>query len=208
VVGVAEDMTFGDLRNDEHLQLYLPATQERVTGSVLVRAAGDPRALAEPLRRELQRLLPGMGYASVRPLATVLDPVVRQWRLGATMFTIFGALALVLAAVGLYGVMAYDVAQRTRELGVRVALGAQATDIRRLVLWQGVRIAAAGAALGAALAFVAVRFIESLLFRVPARDPAAFGGAALTILVVAVVASLVPARRATRVDPVVALRAE
>jgi len=208
VVGIAEDMTFGDIKGGESLQLYLPATQERTNGGIVVRSAGDPRALAEPLRRELQRMLPGMGYARVRPLATVLDPVLRQWRLGATMFTIFGALALVLAAVGLYGVIAYDVAQRTREMGVRVALGAQSADIRRLVLGAGLRIALIGAALGAGLAFVATRFIESLLFHVPARDPLAFGGAALTVLLVAVLATLIPARRATRVDPVVALRAE
>ena len=208
VVGIAEDVVFGDIKGgDDNLQLYLPATQSRM-GGIVVRAAGDPRALAEPLRREVQRLLPGMGYAHVKLLTTVLDPVVRQWRLGATMFSIFGVLALVLAAVGLYGVIAYDVAQRMREMGVRVALGAQAADIRRLVLWQGVRVTAVGVALGLGVAFVTVRYVETLLFNTSARDPLAFGGAAAVILAVAVLATLIPARRATRVDPVVALRAE
>jgi putative ABC transport system permease protein len=210
VVGIAEDVMFGDLRTDEYnLQLYLPASQEpRTSGSMVVRVSGDPRTMVVPLHRELQRLLPGMGYAQVRPLSFVLDPVVRQWRLGATMFTIFGVLALVLAAVGLYGVIAYDVAQRMREMGVRVALGAQAADIRRLVLWQGVRVTAAGVALGVVVAFVTVKYVEKLLFATSARDPLAFGGATVVILVVAVLATLIPARRATKVDPVVALRTE
>ena len=141
-------------------------------------------------------------------MSSVLDPVVRQWRLGATMFTIFGSLALLLAAVGLYGVIAYDVAQRMREMGVRVALGAQSADIRRLVLWQGIRVTVVGVTLGGIVAFVAVRYVEKLLFDTPAHDPLAFGAAIGTILVVAVFASLIPARRATRVDPVVALRTE
>ena len=208
VVGIAENMKFGDLGDDESMQMYVPATQSRTTGAIIVRTAGDPRAIAEPLRREVQQLLPGLGYASVRPLTSVLDPVVRQWRLGATMFSIFGALALLLAAVGLYGVIAYDVAQRMREMGVRVALGAQAADIRRLVLWQGIRVTALGVALGVIVAFVTVRYVEKLLFDTPAHDPVAFGASVGTILAVAVLASLIPARRATRVDPVVALRSE
>ena len=208
VVGIAENMKFGDLGDDESMQVYLPASQSRTTGGIVVRTPGDPRAIAQPLRRDVQPLLPGMGYASVKPLASVLDSVVRQWRLGATMFTIFGALALLLAAVGLYGVIAYDVAQRMREMGVRVALGAQAADIRRLVLWQGIRVTALGVTLGAIVAFATVRYVEKLLFDTPAHDPVAFGAAVGTILLVAVVASLIPARRATRVDPVVALRTE
>ena len=142
------------------------------------------------------------------PLGQVLDSVTRQWRLGATMFTVFGFIALVLAAVGLYGVIAYDIAQRMREMGVRVALGAQASDIRRLVLWQGMRVAAIGTALGVVAAFVTAKYVADLLFHTSAYDPIAFVGAAATILVVSVLATLIPARRATRVDPVVALRSE
>ena len=208
VVGIAEDIKFGDLGDDESMQMYVPATQSSVAGGILVRTAGEPPAMTEALRREVQQLLPGLGYASVRPLTSVLDPVVRQWRLGATMFTIFGVLALLLAAVGLYGVIAYDVAQRMREMGVRVALGAQSADIRRLVLWQAIRVTALGVALGVIVAFVTVRYVEKLLFDTRAHDPLAFGVAIATILVVAVLASLIPARRATRVDPVVALRTE
>jgi putative ABC transport system permease protein len=208
VVGIAEDLVFGDLEHDDHLQLYVPASQERTGGRIVARPSGDARLLAEPLRREIQRMLPGMGYVQVRPLTFVLDTVMRQWRLGATMFTIFGSLAVLLAAVGLYGVIAYDVAQRTREMGVRVALGAQSADIRRLVLWQGIRVTAVGVTLGVVAAFLTVRYVEKLLFDTPARDPIAFGGAVATILLVAVLATLIPARRATKVDPVVALRTE
>jgi predicted permease len=208
VVGIAEDMTFGNIKGDDSMQLYLPASQERSGGSIIARAAGDPRTQAEPLRRQIQLLLPGMGYATVRPISHVLDSVTRQWRLGATMFTIFGLIALVLAAVGLYGVIAYDIAQRMREMGVRVALGAQARDIRRLVVWQGVRVALAGAALGMVGAAFAAKYVAELLFHTSAYDPLAFVGAATTILVVALLATLIPARRATRVDPVVALRSE
>jgi predicted permease len=208
VVGIAEDMTFGDIKGDESMQLYLPASQERSSDRIIARTVGDPRLIMESVRREMQTLLPGMGFARVQLLGSVLDSVTRQWRLGATMFTIFGVLALILAAVGLYGVIAYDIAQRMREMGIRVALGAQATDIRRLVLWQGMRVAVIGAALGTAIAFVTVKYVESLLFHTQARDPVAFGVAFGTILVVAVLATLIPARRATRVDPVVALRSE
>ena len=209
VVGIAENMTFGDLGNDETLQLYLPSSQEVVGGGwMIARVAGDPRVQAEPLRRQVQQLLPGMGYARVQPIAQVLDPVTRQWRLGATMFTVFGGIALLLAGVGLYGVIAYDIAQRMREMGVRVALGAQSRDIRRLVVWQGLRVAAAGAALGVGIAAVAAKYVADLLFRTSAYDPVAFGGAVGVILAVALVATLVPARRAMRVDPVVALRSE
>ena len=209
VVGIAEDVAFGDLKDDQTLQLYVPSGQiGAITARFIIRTSGDERAAAEPIRREVQVMLPGTGYANIRSLATVLDPAMRQWRLGATMFTVFGLLALVLAAVGLYAVIAYDIAQRMREMGVRVALGAQSGDIRRLVLWQGVRVAAIGAALGAAIALFATRYVESLLFETSARDPIAFASAIGTILVVAILAAVLPARRATRVDPVVALRAE
>jgi len=208
IVGIAEDVKFGDLGDDESMQIYVPATQNRAVGGIIVRAARDPRALAEPLRREIQQMLPGYGYASVKPLTAVLDPVVRQWRLGATMFTIFGALALLLAAVGLYGVIAYDVAQRMREMGVRVALGARAGSVLRLVVGEGVRVAAAGVGLGVVVALAAARWVGPLLFDTRPYDPAVVGGVALALLAVAAAACFVPAWRATRVPPASVLRAE
>jgi ABC-type antimicrobial peptide transport system permease subunit len=124
------------------------------------------------------------------------------------MFAAFGALALVLAAIGLYSVIAYNVAQRTHELGVRVALGAQARDLIRLVVTDGLRVALVGIVIGAAVAFWAGKWVASLLFSVSPRDPAVFVVVALSLIAVAVVASWVPAMRASRVDPNVALRSD
>jgi ABC-type antimicrobial peptide transport system permease subunit len=124
------------------------------------------------------------------------------------MFSLFGALALLVASVGLYSVIAYSVAQRTHELGVRIALGAETRDVLRLVVGEGTRVAAAGITLGVAAALLAGRFVTSLLYDVSAKDPLTFAVVIAALLLVAVVASLVPARRAARVDPNVALRAD
>jgi len=124
------------------------------------------------------------------------------------MFTVFGGLGLLLAAVGLYAVMAYNTTQRTHELGVRIALGAQTGDVLRLVVGGGLRVAVVGVAIGAGVALVAGRFIAPLLFEISPKDPTVFAAVAFTLLITATVASLVPAWRATRVDPNVALRTE
>jgi putative ABC transport system permease protein len=124
------------------------------------------------------------------------------------MFTLFGGLALLVAAIGLYGVIAYSVTQRLHEMGVRVALGAKTADVLRLVVGEGVRVALIGIVLGAAGAFAAGKLIASLLFGVPARDPLTFGVVALVLLLTATLASLIPALRASRVDPNLALRAD
>ena len=152
--------------------------------------------------------MPGTTFVTVQPLTMTLDPVFRPWRLGATMFTLFGGLALLVAAIGLYGVIAYSVTQRLHEMGVRVALGAKTGDLLRLVVGEGIRVALIGIALGGVGAFAAGKLIASLLFGVPARDPLTFGIVALLLLTTAVLASLVPAWRASRVDPNLALRAE
>jgi len=135
-------------------------------------------------------------------------PQMRSWRLGATMFTIFGLLALVVAAIGLYSVVAYDVSQRTRELGVRVALGASAGAVLRLVVGEGVRVVIIGLAVGAAVALALASRVSPLLYQVSAKDPVTYAGVVGILLVVAIVASLAPALRAARVDPNVALRAD
>jgi ABC-type antimicrobial peptide transport system permease subunit len=152
--------------------------------------------------------MPGVSYVAVTPLRKILDGEVRSWDLGATMFALFGALALMLAAVGLYSVIAYNVTQRSHELGVRIALGASARDVLRLVVGSGVRVAAAGILIGAVIALVAGRFIAPLLYRVSPKDPLIYAAAGLTLLAVAVLASLIPALRATHVDPNIALRAD
>jgi predicted permease len=208
VVGIAEDIR-QELTGPPGYQYYMPQLQVApARGDLFVRTRGDARTQVETLRRELQRLMPGIAYVNVRPLREFLDPTYRPWQLGATMFSIFGLLALVLAAVGLYSVIAYAVAQRTHEMGVRVALGAQSRDVVRLVVGDGLRLAVVGIVIGAGIALVTSRFVEKLLFNVPPKDPVTLTVVTLTLLAVAVAASLAPALRASRVDPSVALRSE
>ena len=207
VVGIAHDVRWGSLGDDDRMQLYVPIAGSS-RGALFVRTAGDPERLVEPLRRTLQRLMPGTAFVTVSPLESTLEPELRPWRLGATMFTLFGVLALVVAAIGLYGVIAYSVAQRLHEMGVRIALGARTGDLLRLVVGEGVRVALIGIVLGAAGAFAAGKLIASMLFGVPARDPLTFGIVAIVLLLTATLASLIPAWRASRVDPNLALRAD
>ena len=209
VVGVAENIHQNSLTEKESLQLYIPIEQLRPEEAVVfVRTRGASIAHADAIRRELQKLMPGAGYVSVTPMREVIDPSQRSWQLGATMFLVFGVLALVLAAVGLYSVIAYGVAQRTQEIGVRIALGAGVRDVVRLVLGEGVRFALAGVALGATVALGASRWLGPLLFSVSPSDPWVYGIVAVVLLVTAVLASAIPAFRASRVDPNVALRAD
>jgi predicted permease len=209
VVGIAEDIRRGSFDRDEGLQHYVAIEQfGPQIGGLFVRTRGDAARHAERIRRELQRLMPGVAYVSATPLSNIVDQEVRAWQLGATMFTIFGGLGLLLAAVGLYAVMAYNTAQRTHELGVRIALGAQMSDVVRLVVAGGLRVAVVGIAIGAVAALLGGRFIAPLLFHISPKDPSVFVVVTLTLLATALLASLIPAWRATRVDPNVALRTE
>jgi putative ABC transport system permease protein len=211
VVGVVENARRFQLLEDESVQFFIPvehAPGYLQPGALFVRPAGDPQSLVGPLRRVLQSAVPNLPYVSVEPFRDQVSPQTRSWRLGATMFAAFGLLALVLAAVGLYGVLAYDVSQRTHEMGVRLALGAQGRDVSRLVVWQGLRVVVVGGAIGFGIALATGRFVAPLLFRTSPREPVVFGIVGVVVLVVALVATLIPAWRAGRVDPVVALRAE
>jgi len=162
----------------------------------------------EPLRRRLQQEMPGASYVTVSRLGDLVDNESRSWVMGATLFTAFGGLALILAAVGLYSVIAYNVAQRRQELAVRVALGARASDMIRLVVGEGLRLAAAGVAVGAVIALIASPRVAPLLFNQSPRDPLVFGTVTGALLAVAIGASLLPAVRSAQVDPNSALRAE
>ena len=173
-----------------------------------MRVSANARRSIEPLRRRLQEEMPGTSYVTVTRLGGLVDAESRSWVMGATVFTAFGALALVLAAVGLYSVIAYNVAQRRQELAVRVALGAALGDIVRLVVGEGLRLALAGAVVGGAIALIAAPRIAPLLFNQPPRDPVVFGAVTAALLAVAILASMVPAIRGARVDPNAALRAE
>lgn len=209
VVGVAEDIRAYQLQGDPDYIYYLASAQfEPGEGGIVVRTRGNSANSADAIRRYLQRKMPGASYVTVMPFGDVMGKQMRSWQLGASMFGAFGLLSLVLAAVGLFSVVAYNVAQRTHEFGVRVALGAQARDVALLMISQGLRVTAAGLAIGAIVAVWAGRFIKPLLFEESPRDPAVFAVVAGSLLLSAVLASLIPALRATRVDPVEALRAD
>jgi hypothetical protein len=209
VVGVAHDIKDGTLDDTPGLHYYLSDLQHYPnTGGVFVRVRGDAAQQAEAVRRSMQREMPGAGYVTVHPFSEILDGPMRSWKLGAAMFAVFGAVALLLAAMGLYSVVAYSVAQRTHEMGVRIALGANARDLLRLVLREGLSVATLGIVIGALIALAAAHWIAPLLFNESARDPAVFVLVALMLGLVAAAASLVPALRASRVDPSEALRAD
>jgi len=209
VVGIAENIKDQSLAADSGYYYYLPAVQfNPTTGGLIVRTRGDAKQYIEPIRRRLQREMPGASYITLTRFSEVLGSQTRSWQLGATMFVAFGVLALVLAAIGLYSVIAYNVAQRTHELGVRVALGAQTRDVVRLVVVDGLRLAAVGVAIGAGVALLAGRWVKPLLFDVSPKDPAVFAVVSVTLIAVAIAASWLPALRASRVDPNVALRSD
>ena len=208
VVGIVGDIRV-EFNEGPGRHVYVAATQVPAPDSrIFVRTRNEAATQAEVVRRALQEVVPGAAYVSTRLLDGIVAPEMRSWRLGATMFTIFGLLALVVAAIGLYSVVAYDVSQRTRELGVRVALGASAGAVLRLVVSEGVRVVALGLALGAIVALAFARKVGPMLYDVSAKDPLTYAGVVGMLLVVAVVASLAPAVRAARVDPNVALRAD
>jgi predicted permease len=210
VVGVAEDIQVRSFEAERRLfYYYLPSAQyEPDEGGLFVRTPGDPARFIEPLRRRLQEEMPGSSYVTVERLGELIERETRSWMMGATVFTAFGALALLLAAVGLYSVIAYNVAQRRQELAVRVALGASTGNVMRLVVGEGLRFAVSGAVVGGALALLAGRWIAPLLFDQSPRDPVVFGTVAGALVVVAVLASAIPAFRGARADPNLALRAE
>ncbi len=209
VVGIAETARTQNLHSDSGFAYYLPIDQaDAAGGGLFVRVRGEATDAADGIRRALEPLMPGVSYLTVTPLTERLAPAMRSWRLGAMMFSLFGALALLLAAFGLYIVVAYSVTQRRHELGVRMALGARREVVLRLVLFDAVRVGAAGILLGGAVALWATRWVAPLLYQVSPRDPAVYAAVAAVLLVVTVAAGLAPALRATRVDPASALRAE
>jgi predicted permease len=210
VVGVvANARTFSLREAQPKLWYYRPLAPDDVDSRVLlVRATPGTPGIDAAIQRTLRDIDPTLPYMDVRVLGDVLDPQMRPWRLGATLFTTFGVLAMLLALLGLYAAVAYAVTQRTREIGVRIAVGATAGSVVRLVLCDGARIALTGIVMGLALAFIGGPFIADLLFDVSPRDPAVLASVGVGVLLAAMLASLLPARRAARVDPVAALRVE
>jgi predicted permease len=210
VVGIVRDSKYRSLTEPPTPIVYVPLTQNHETGvSLYVRTSGgDPARLVPAIRRVVQALEPNLPVPDVRPLMDSIGGSLYLARMGALLLGVFGGLALVLSAIGVYGVMAFSVSRRTREIGVRMALGARREDVLRLVLADGLRLVAAGTALGLAAALAGTRGIESFLYGISSMDGITFASVPALLAVVAVIACLVPARRAARVDPLVALRSE
>ena len=211
VVGIAEDAAQQGITDEQRFMYYLVVDQidPSSISTILVRMRpGNLETDMERVRNGMQSAMPGDGFVIVRPLQEAVDDQRRSWQLGATLFVSFGLLALVVAAVGLYGVMAYNVAQRLHELGVRIALGARATNILRLVMGQGLMFAGTGVVIGLALATVASPWLAPLLYKQAPRDPLAYGVVGGVMALVGIVATAVPAVRAMRADPNRALRVE
>ena len=207
IVGVVADVRHSSLGLPPTSELYLPAAQLGQRSMVLViRTDGPPERVAASVRAELARLDRSLPLADVRTMESRVVESLALPRLYMLLFAIFSALALTLAAIGIYGTMAYSVAQRTQEIGIRMALGAQARDVLGMVVRQGTTLAAIGIAAGLVAALLATRVMRTLLYEVSTTDPTTFIGVPLVLAAVALLASWVPARRATRVDPVVAFR--
>ncbi|HEU4713064.1 MAG TPA: ABC transporter permease [Pyrinomonadaceae bacterium] len=210
VVGVVKDAQYIDLRHNTRRHFYLPSTQEKeLTNMTLhVKTSREPNAVAESLRAELKALDPHLPLYNIKTLSTEIDESLTQERLVTGLSWAFGVLATLLTALGLYGVLTFSVARRTREIGIRVALGAQRSDVFRLIMIRGVVLVGVGVAIGLAASFAFARLMESLLFGVAPNNPWTLAFVSLGLIVVALLACYIPARRATKVDPLEALRYE
>jgi putative ABC transport system permease protein len=209
VVGVVGDVKHNSLVDDVGYDFYQAAYQSYAKQTHFVaRTQGDPMTIAKDIQRAIWQTAPDTGIFNVKPVTRLSENTIWQSRIWGLLFGIFSAIALVLATVGIYGVMAYFVTQRTREIGVRIALGAQWRDVLKLVLKSGMMLVAIGLVLGLAGAFALTRLMTTLLFEVSPVDPITFLVVALSIIVATLLACYIPARRATRVDPLVALRHE
>jgi predicted permease len=211
IVGIVENTRRFGLIEDPAVQLFLPLEHAPAWADarvLVVRPVGNAVKAIDALRRQLLTRVPDAPYLEMTVVEESVNPQMRAWRLGATAFGVFGLLAVVVAALGLYSVLAYDVSRRLRELGIRVALGASRTGLIGMVVGRAVRVAAAGALLGFLIAIAAGPTVTPMLFQTSARDPLAYALGAAVLLIVALVAAVVPSRRATRVDPIIALRSD
>jgi predicted permease len=209
VVGVVRNTVVDQIGEEPQPVIYLPITQDFSPAVTLqVRTTGRPEAVIGTVRGQLQSLDTNMAITNVQTIQEIMRQGLWAPRMGAGLLTVFGGLALILAAVGVYGVLSYSVSQQTREIGIRMSLGAQQGQVLRMVIGQGFRLAVTGLGLGLLAAFGLTRVLSSLLFGVSAHDPITFGGVSLVLATAAILACYIPARRATRVDPIIALRYE
>jgi predicted permease len=207
IVGIAADIHEGGLASDAVAEFYLPcAMHPPLTAFLIARTEGDPMRLAGTIRERVLSIDRDQPISDVRTMESVFEATLGERRLTMLLLGVFASVALLLATVGIYGVVAYSVAQRTREVGIRRALGAQQGDILRLILGQGLGMVLGGITIGIGGAFVLTRVMKKLLFHVNATDPRIFAGIALLFVIVALAGSYLPARRAARIDPMAALR--
>ena len=212
VIGVAKDSRnniFNRIDREPEPTIYRPFAQNySALASLIVRTDGDPSGLISAVRREVAALDENLPPQDLQPLSETVSLASWPARTGATVLGVFGLLGLVLAAIGIYGVMSYSVSRRTREIGLRMALGAEARDVIKLIVKQGMGLTLIGAVIGLMLAVAVTRLLTSLLYGITATDPATFAGVVFFVICVAVIACYLPARRATKVDPMRALRCE
>jgi len=209
IVGVVDDVRNASLEEKSQLQAYIPFWQSSgATASIVLRTNTRPELIAGAARQTLNALDPALAVADVWTMDQLVSDATKERRFQTLLLSVFSGLAHALSLVGLYALLAYNVRQRTAEIGIRMALGAQRKSVFYLVLRQGSRVTLAGLALGLACALASTRFAESLLFEVKPADPATFVGVAILFSAVALAACYIPARRAMHVDPMVALRYE
>jgi predicted permease len=207
IVGVVSNSVVNEVGEVPQPIVFLPMTQDYVPAATLhVRTTGNPESVVATTRTALQSLDPNLAITNVFTIGQILSQALWAPRMGGILLALFGALALVLSAVGVYGVLSYSVNQQTREIGLRMALGAQRGDVMRLILGQGLRLTVLGLGLGVLVALGLMRVLVSLLFDVRAYDPSTYTAVTLLLTAVALLACYIPARRAMRVDPMVALR--
>jgi len=214
VVGVTKDSHLSDMIEEPLVAMYVPMAQQgtgpmSIPRVLVIRAAPSQMGRVEhEAAREVRRAFPDADPPSVSAVSTLVEPELRPWRLGATLFSAFGILALVVSAVGIYSVVSYSVSDRIHEMGVRIALGAQQLDVVRLVVGEGMRTVAVGVVFGVVIALALGRFVASMLYGISAHDPLVLAGVAVVLASIACVASVVPATRAARVDPASPLRSD
>jgi len=208
-VGVVKDGKYSQL-DEEPFSVIFRALAQNYVGrlELIVRSNPEPKALVPIIRREFASIDAGLPFLDARTMTEQMSPSMIVQRMGARLLGLFGALALLLSAMGIYGVMAYTVSLRTREIGIRVALGAARQNVVGLIVGQSARLAGIGLLIGAALAAGAGKLLQGMLFGVPATDPLTFAVIGVLLMAVALVASAIPAFRAARIDPIRALRAE
>jgi putative ABC transport system permease protein len=217
IIGIAGDVHDNALNQDPPPVMYIPNAQAPDAFTALsariypiawvVRTRGEPYSMSAAIQEQLRQVT-GLPVSDIRSMATVISRSTSRERFNMWLMTIFGATALLLAAIGIYGLMAYSVEQRTQEIGIRLALGAESGDVRNMVVWQGMRLSLVGVAVGLGAAFGLTRLLVSFLFGVKPNDPLVFVAIPIVLAVVALLAVWLPARRATVIDPVYALRYE